>query len=82
MQVQSNGNMAFQINQGSASMSLTGVALNNVLNVNFLGGINFGTAPFRVTTQTFIVTLGGSNFWMNTQNFTFFMNSSQPLGET
>jgi hypothetical protein len=79
MQVQSNGNMAFQINQGGAGVSFTGVAVNNVFNVNFLGGINFGTAPFRVTTQTFVVTLGGSNFWMNTQNFTFYMNSSQPL---
>jgi hypothetical protein len=71
--------MAYQLNQGGSSMSFTGVAVNNVFNVNCLGGINFGTAPFRVTTQTFVVTLGGSNFWMNTQNFTFFMNSSQPL---
>lgn len=75
MQIQSNGNMQFQVNQGGASTSFTGVALNNVFNVNYLGGINFGTAPFRVTTQNFIVTLGGSNFWINTQNFTFFMNS-------
>lgn len=77
--VQANTGMSYQVNLGGAAMSFTGVAINNQFLVNFMGGVSIGTGPMVFTTQSFKLTQGGFNYWMATNAYSYYCNSTLPL---